>query len=202
MNYIIYSPFILLTLLILLFYFNKYKYIKLIILLLLLFLLYFFRGYNKNELIKQPENYILSPADGTIKNIYIYKNYVRICIYLNVFNKHVQIIPYNGLVYKLKYKEGQFNAAHILKKSNLNERMEISIISNFGKYKVIQYAGLLARRILTFLNVNEYKYKGDILGIIKFSSRVDILLPKHLHILVNVNQKITLGQPIAIYKNY
>lgn len=200
MNYIIYSPTLLFVLLILLIVFYKYKYIRLLIILLSIFLLYFFRGYNKNELIKYQNNYILSPADGTIKNIYIYKNYIRICIYLNIFNKHVQIIPYDGKILKLKYKKGEFNIAHILKKSNLNERMEITILSSFGKYKVIQYAGLIARRILTFLNVNEYKQKGDVLGLIKFSSRVDILLPKHMHILVNINQKINLGQPIAINK--
>lgn len=198
MNYIIYSPTILFVLLVLLIVFYKYKYIRLFIILLSIFLLYFFRGYNKNELIKYPNNYILSPANGTIKNIYIYKNYIRICIYLNIFNKHVQIIPYDGKILKLKYKKGEFNIAHILKKSNLNERMEITILSNFGKYKVIQYAGLIARRILTFLNINEYKQKGDVLGLIKFSSRVDILLPKHMNILVNINQKINLGQPIAI----
>lgn len=177
----------------------KYKYIKLFIFLLSIFLLYFFRGYNKNELTKYPKNIILSPAEGTITNIYIYKKYIRVCIYLNIFNKHIQIIPYSGIISKLKYKKGQFNIAHILHKSNLNERMEITIRSNFGKYKVIQYAGLIARRILTFVNVNQYKKTGDILGLIKFSSRVDILLPKHLHILINNNQKINLGQPIALY---
>jgi len=75
--------------------------------------------------------------------------------------------------------------------------METTIISSFGKYKVIQYAGLITKRILTFLNINEYKKKGDILGLIKFSSRVDLLLPKHINIFVNENEKIDLGQPIA-----
>jgi len=197
MNYIIYSPLLLCFTIVIYISFFYYKYIKLTALILLIFLLYFFRGYNKNSLINFPDNFILSPTEGTIKKIYYYKNYTRICIYLNLFNKHIQIIPFDGIISKLKYKKGQFNIAYILKKSELNERMETTIISSFGKYKVIQYAGLITKRILTFLNINEYKKKGDFLGLIKFSSRVDLLLPKHINIFVNENEKIDLGQPIA-----
>ena len=76
--------------------------------------------------------------------------------------------------------------------------METTIKAHFGEYKVIQYAGLLCRRILTFIKEGQIVNRGDALGLIKFSSRVDILLPKQIKILAHINDIIMLGDPIAV----
>lgn len=201
MNYIIYSPELLIINIILIILFKNIYIIKYFLIIFLIFLLYFFRGYDKKLLKNIPLKYILSPAQGTIKNIYYNDNNIIITIYLNIFDKHVQIIPYSGIVIKQKYKPGEFNTAYILNKSDYNERMITTIKSNFGNYTVIQYAGMITKRILTFIKKNEQVFKGEPLGLIKFSSRVDIILPKNFIILNNINDKINLGQPIAIIKN-
>ena len=201
MNYIIYAPYILLTNIIFILYFIlKKNNIYLIFILFLILILYFFRDYNVNELTCKKDNIILSPANGIIKNIIEDNDYYIIVIYLSLLDKHVQCNPMNGIIIKQIYIKGEFNLAFLPDKSSKNERLETWINTNYGEIKITQYAGLLARRIISFHKENDIIKKGEPFGLILFSSRVDIKIPKkHLKLNIKINDYLNLGDNIGLF---
>lgn len=163
---------------------------------LLVFIFYFFR--NPERVTPQNDNYIIAPADGIVSNI---KEMVppqeldigtepltRISIFMSVFSVHVNRSPVSGTVHKLHYRPGKFvNVAD--KDSEDNERQEISVISKQGaKIGFIQIAGLVAKRIYCPLKEGETLTAGQVFGMIRFGSRLDVYLPK------GVQPKVMLGQ--------
>ena len=147
-------------------------------------LLYFFRSPTHDH----RHDAVTAPSYGTVQNI----KDNRIEIALNVFDVHIQYIPYKGTVKSVTHIDGKLSP--ILKdyfeKSDKNERCETVFDTSLGEIKVIQYAGLVARRIYNRLNQKDNVRQGDIMGMIKFSSRVDIILPKQLNILVKKGDKV------------
>ena len=168
----------------------------LIFLLLTIFTFYFFR--NPNRVVPQEEGIVVAPADGIVSNI---KQVVppaeidigdepltRISIFMSVFNVHVNRIPVSGTIHKIHYRPGKFlNVAD--KDSEDNEREEYSVVMADGtKIGFIQIAGLVARRIVSFVKEGDELKIGDRFGLIRFGSRLDVFLPK------GIEPKVALGQ--------
>ena len=157
------------------------------------------------------ENVVVSPADGTItyigqsnapKETNISNKFLKISIFLNIFNVHVNRVPTYGKVKKIIYISGKFINATLKKSSEENERNIIVIEkNNYDIIIVTQIAGLIARRIVCDLKNNEALLQGDRLGIIKFGSRVDLYLPLNYRPLVVVGQTVIGGETIISNPN-
>lgn len=163
------------------------------------FLAYFYRipdrrcGANHTDIEnKANKDNITSPADGTIMNIYQREDGKKvITIFLSIFDVHVQYIPYSGQIVDRKYKKGSFHPAFMFKKSERNEKSMIKINTDRGVIEVDQIAGLVASRIVTDPQIGDQVRRGDIYGMIKLSSRVDLTLPENVEILVKEGDKVT-----------
>jgi phosphatidylserine decarboxylase len=154
---------------------NPYLYI--LSLITIIFLLFFFRKYNGPFKCLTNNNILISPTQGKIINMSQKNNILRISIFLNIHNIHVQYYPIDGLITNIYHKSGSFHPASILKKSNNNERIETTISTPFGNIIIYQIAGLIARRIVSFDYVGKTIKKGTPMGLIKLGSRVDLLVP-------------------------
>ncbi|MBI3606015.1 MAG: phosphatidylserine decarboxylase family protein [Nitrospirae bacterium] len=164
------------------------------------FVVWFFR--NPNRTGSQEEGAVLSPADGEIISIdrvqeerFLKDKAVKISIFMNVFNVHVNRAPYSGKVTRVAWQPGKFFAANAEKASLENEQNAILLETGGGKKILfIQIAGLIARRIICYVKEQDQLVKGERCGIIKFGSRVDIYLPQETKILVKVKQKVAAGE--------
>ena len=182
-------------------YFIYFNYI------FLLFSLYFFR--NPNRQIIGDSDQMISPADGKIIQIIDVNDpdigkAKQISIFLSVFNVHSQYVPVDCKVLSSVYYPGKFLIAYNHKTSTDNEQTVILFETrNKQKFKIKQIAGLIARRILNYMQEGKQHCKGDRLGFIRFGSRVEIIVPESsFDILVKngdiVRSNITL---IGEFKN-
>ena len=164
------------------------------------FITWFFRNPER----KSPEDVkaIVSPADGrvikiedVIENDLLNAPSKKISIFMNVFNVHVNRVPYSGTVGAISYREGKFLSANLDKASSLNEKNSILINTDNGK-KILteQIAGLIARRIECWLQVGMNVNKGDRFGLIRFGSRLDVFLPVDTVISVSIGEKVRAGE--------
>ena len=169
------------------------------------FILWFFRDPERNTPIA--EGKIISPADGKVCLIdlsvppeelqYGTEEMQRVCIFMNVFNVHVNRVPVKGEIKKIIYKEGSFFNASLDKASEKNERNSIIITTENGiEIVVVQIAGLIARRILSFVSNGDKLKSGERFGLIRFGSRVDVYLPKTFKPEVKVGDKTIAGETI------
>src|SRR6056300_119274 len=169
------------------------------------FILWFFRDPERNTPIA--EGKIISPADGKVCLIdlsvppeelqYGTEEMQRVCIFMNVFNVHVNRVPVKGEIKKIIYKEGSFFNASLDKASEKNERNSIIITTENGiEIIVVQIAGLIARRILSFVSNGDKLNSGERFGLIRFGSRVDVYLPKTFKPEVKVGDKTIAGETI------
>ena len=188
---------IILFLLVVFFYFI-YKPLFILSLILLIFTFYFFR--DPERVVPIGDDILISPADGLITNITEIKEgkkiYIKVSIFLSIFNVHIQRLPISGEVTKVDYIEGKFINATLDKASDENERLKITIKSGNNLIYVTQIAGLIARRIVNYVKPNENINQGERYGIIKFGSRVDIEFPKNFKLLVNEGQQCIGGETI------
>ncbi|RKY56701.1 MAG: phosphatidylserine decarboxylase family protein [Candidatus Neomarinimicrobiota bacterium] len=175
------------------------KVIFWISLILFIFIVYFFR--DPNRLVSNKDNVIVSPADGkiiAIENVddgFVGKG-KRISVFMSIFNVHINRVPFGGIVRKVNYEKGSFLAAYKSAASFENERSEISIESEGLKFTVTQIAGLIARRIVSYLSVGDSINKGDRYGMIMFGSRVDLVIPENVEIKVQLGDKVKGGETI------
>ena len=171
--------------------------------LLTIFTLWFFRDPERNTPIDQ--NLIISSADGKVclideayppEEISINQNNMkRICVFMNVFNVHINRSPVSGTVKNIVYKEGKFLNASLDKASEKNERSSLIISSDNGpEIIVVQIAGLIARRILGFISNNHNLLQGERFGLIRFGSRVDIYMPLDAVTKCSVGDKVIAGE--------
>jgi phosphatidylserine decarboxylase len=126
-------------------------------------------------------------------------NRVRLSVFMNVFNVHVNRVPCNGTVTRLAYRPGKFFNASFDKASVHNERMAIRIRPDDdlgGEIAVVQIAGLIARRIVCDLKEGDRVWRGNRFGIIRFGSRVDVYLPAGARALVNEGQNVRAGETV------
>ncbi len=153
-----------------------------VLLLLALWVAYFFRDPERTG--ERGPTLVVSPADGKLIMItevnepsFIQGRAIRLSIFMNVFNVHVNRYPVSGVVRFIHYNKGKFFNAAAEKSSLENEQMSVGIET--GKHRVLmrQIAGLIARRIVTYSKLGEMARQGDRMGIIRFGSRVDVFLP-------------------------
>ena len=180
------------------FFYFIYKPFFFLSLILLIFTFYFFR--DPERVVPIGDDILVSPADGLITNITEIKEgkktYIKVSIFLSIFNVHIQRLPISGEVTKVDYIEGKFINATLDKASEENERLKITIKNGNNLIYVTQIAGLIARRIINYVKPNENINQGERYGIIKFGSRVDIEFPNSFKLLVNEGQQCIGGETI------
>ncbi|MFW2331908.1 MAG: phosphatidylserine decarboxylase family protein [Nitrospinota bacterium] len=176
-------------------YISGFLTIAVLILGIIIFVLYFFR--DPIRIATTDPNQILAPADGKVIKIdsnYESEDYgkrgICISIFLSIFNVHIQRVPVDGVVNDIRYNKGKFLAAWDHKASLDNEQSMIKISTDSGMVVVKQIAGLIARRIKTYLKIDEKVLKGSKLGLIRFGSRVDLILPPDYVVVSKIGDKV------------
>jgi phosphatidylserine decarboxylase len=159
-----------------------------------LFCLYFFRD-PKIE-ITRGDNLILSPCNGTILEVSENEMEKIIRVFLSVWDVHLQRSPVPGRVKNVEYKPGKFLKAMEAQAHIVNEQNVITIENESGRYLVKQIAGILARRCVSWVKSGDVLKSGDKIGIIKFSSQVDLHIPKNTDIKVSQGDKVVSGVTI------
>lgn len=166
--------------------------------LLALFLMWFFRDPARQ--IPQDPGVIVSPADGKVEDAEWIEtsagSRVRVSIFLNVFNVHVNRVPVGGTVRLVEYREGAFLNALNAESAVHNEQTLITV--DAGDYSVSfkQIAGVLARRIICNLREGDQVVRGQRMGLIKFGSRTDVLLPANVELRVKAGDHVKGGSSI------
>lgn len=168
---------------------------------LLIFTLNFFR--DPDRFAPRREDAVISPADGVVLLVkkveeprFIQGPATQISIFMSPLNVHVNRIPIDGKVKYLKYVPGKFLVASADKASEENERSEIGIEGKHGKVFFTQVAGFVARRIVYELNEGDSVRMGERFGMIKFGSRVDVIVPEKWNPLVKPGDKTAAGETI------
>lgn len=157
-----------------------------------LFLVVFFRDPERD--VKIDRNLVLSPADGTVLNIKKAGESQTVEIFMNPLNVHVQRSPVSGVVKSVQYKAGAFLPAYVPKASELNEKNRILIEGTEGAgIEVVQIAGIMVRRIVSYVKQGDSVAQGQRIGMIKFGSQVDITLPGNMNIKVKEKDKVKAG---------
>ena len=164
------------------------------------FCMFFFR--DPKIKITQGENLILSPCNGTVMEIEETSETEKVIrVFLSVFNVHLQRSPVSGKVTDVTHKKGKFFAAWNPRAHIENEQNIITIQGDDGHvYLVRQIAGLLARRCVSWVKAGDVLKAGDKIGMIKFSSQVDLHLPKSVNIEVKSGDKTKAGITVLARK--
>lgn len=167
-----------------------------------LFIVWFFR--NPERSVPPGENNVISPADGKIihisevqENRILNKKMLKISIFMNVFNVHVNRFPLTGKVVDIVYNPGKFVSANLDKASLENEQNAVVLKTPAGeKIIFIQIAGLIARRIVCWIKKGQEAKRGERFGLIRFGSRVDVYLPAGTDVKVSLGDKVKAGESI------
>ena len=156
------------------------------------FFLWFFRDPDRQ--IPSEAGAIVSPADGTVTALgQIQQNgeiRTRISIFLNVFNVHVNRSPISGVITDVRYVRGKFSNAMGQVSAEQNEQNVVTVRGEACEVIFKQIAGLLARRIVFTKKVGDTVARGERVGLIKFASRVDVILPPNVAVQVRVGDKV------------
>ena len=157
--------------------------------LILLFCLNFFR--DPKRLVPKGINQIVSPADGKVIRIDTQdEEFQIVSVFLNVFDVHVNRMPITGTFSDVNYTKGKFLMAFDHNACDENERNIITIETAVGPIRLVQIAGLIARRIICYANKGKEMQIGDRLGFMRFGSRIDLRLPKKIKLEVKLGQKV------------
>jgi phosphatidylserine decarboxylase len=162
-----------------------------ILFMLAVWVIYFFRDPERTG--QRGEQFVVSPADGKVVQItevdepaFVHGRALRISIFMNVFNVHVNRYPVTGKVAYVHYNAGKFLNAASDKASLENEQMSVGLESAHGRVLVRQIAGLIARRIVNYAAVGDEAEQGARMGIIRFGSRVDVFVPPSSRVRVRL----------------
>lgn len=166
---------------------------------------YFFR--DPERVTPLAEGLVISPADGRISAIEQVmppaeldlpnEPVIRISVFMNVFDVHVNRAPVDATVRRITYVPGAFINAELDKASADNERQAFTLdLADGRRMGVVQIAGLVARRIVRFVNEGEHLLAGQRIGLIRFGSRVDVYLPKGVPALACVGQRAVAGETV------
>ena len=162
------------------------------------FFLWFFRDPERR--IPADAGAIVSPADGKVTDVSPTtvngQPCTRISVFLNVFNVHVNRSPVAGEVTDVTYKRGKFGNAMGAVSSDENEQNVIAVRGDVGTVVFKQIAGLIARRIVCDIKVGDTVARGQRIGLIKFGSRVDIILPAAAEVKVKLGDHVAGGSSI------
>ncbi len=163
-----------------------------------LWVAYFFRDPERTG--ERHARLVVSPADGKVMAVtevdepaYVKGRALRISIFLNIFNVHVNRYPVGGTVEYVRYEAGKFLNAANGRASLENEQMSVGI--DTGRYRILvrQIAGLIARRIDTYSKQGERVQQGDRMGLMRFGSRMDVFLPVGTPVKVKVGDAVVAG---------
>jgi phosphatidylserine decarboxylase len=150
------------------------------------------------------ERLIVAPADGKVVSVievdepaFLQGRALRVSIFMNVFDCHVNRYPTDGTVAYRHYNPGEFGHAAAEKSSLSNEQASVGLTAARGKVLIRQIAGLVARRIVTDHEVGMVVHQGERLGMIRFGSRVDLFLPLGTRVLVHVGDTTRVGVTVV-----
>jgi len=146
-----------------------------LVMLLAAFVAFFFRN-PKREIPSDP-SVIVSPADGRVVKVERVGSVTKLSIFLSIFDVHVNRSPIAGRIEAIDYKKGKFKAAFNHAASVENERNVIMVAQGDIQLVFTQIAGIVARRIVCWKRVGDTVAKGELVGLIRFGSRVDVLFP-------------------------
>jgi len=176
--------------------------IGIILFLFILFILNFFRDPDRQ--IPDEKNIIISPADGKVVEIksdqellFFDKKFVKVSIYLSLWDVHINRIPIDGEIIFQEYSKGKFYPAYKNKASQKNESNLIGIKTKIGEVFVKQIAGIIARRIISTVNIGDEVYKGQRFGMIRFGSRVELFLPNDIELTITKGDVLRGGESIV-----
>lgn len=166
------------------------------------FILYFFR--DPERFLPEKADALVSPADGKIIVIeevadqnFTGGQAMKVSIFMNVFNVHVNRAPCEGTVDRIIYAPGQFYSADSTQGALNNEYCATLLTTPAGRQlAVVQVAGLIARRIVCWLEPQDRLQRGQRIGMIRFGSRVDLYLPRETAVQVTLGQKVVAGETI------
>jgi phosphatidylserine decarboxylase len=171
-----------------------------------LFITFFFR--NPKRKIPSMDNVILSPADGTIIHMgeceedrYLKDKLLKVSIFMSLFDVHLNRAPAAGKVLQRNYVPGRFLVANAEKSSLLNEQNAF-ILETEDRLKIllIQIAGFVARRIVCYAKAGDSLRRGEVFGMVRFGSRVDLYLPTEVKPIVRIGQHVKGGESIIGYR--
>lgn len=161
------------------------------------FIIWFFRDPKRPT---PPDGFGLSPADGRVIKVesltdspFTSGPAKKVSIFMNLFNVHVNRVPISGRLLSQTYFPGSFINASLDKASERNERNALILETEEGPVVMVQIAGLIARRIVSWVAEGEQLERGQRFGLIRFGSRVDLYLPNDSEIMVTVGQKVSAG---------
>lgn len=165
---------------------------------------YFFR--DPERVTPIDDDLVITPADGRVSSVVRMTppeelglgsdEMLRISVFMNVFNCHVNRAPMKGRIARIIYTKGSFLNADLDKASSENERNGLVLETSHGEIGVVQIAGLVARRILCWAKDGEHLDAGERFGLIRFGSRLDVFLPASARPLVSVGQTAIAGETV------
>ena len=166
------------------------------------FITWFFR--DPCRIVPDDDHAFVSPADGKVILVdsvvdrrFFDQEVTRISIFMNVFNVHVNRIPYPGVVQRILFKPGRFYSADKEQALLHNEYCCLLLESDSGYcYGVVQVAGLVARRIVCRAEAGDRLQRGQRYGLIRFGSRVDLYLTRDVEVVARIGQKVKAGETI------
>ena len=166
------------------------------------FICFFFR--DPDRVVPKDSGSVVSPADGkvvwagSVDNSPFFKEArMKISIFMSVFNVHVNRIPHEGRVKKIRYHPGKFFSANLDKASRHNEHNAVFLETEEGKdICMVQIAGLIARRIICRLQEGDFVVRGQRFGLICFGSRLDVYLPSGAKLNVAVGDRVKAGTSV------
>jgi len=169
-----------------------------VLIFLALFVFYFFRNPNRN--IPMEPGVVVSPADGRVVVVKDEDNAgrpgKRVSIFLAIWNVHVNRAPAAGTISKLEYKPGKFMAAWAESASLENEQNVFTLASEYGEIVFKQIAGWVARRVVSWKKSGDTVGRGELVGLVRFGSRVDLWLPEDAEIAVKVGDNVKGGSSV------
>jgi phosphatidylserine decarboxylase len=171
-------------------------------LVLTLFFVYFFR--DPERLVPAAAGLVISPADGRVISLervreehFLKQPVQKLSIFMNVFDVHVNRAPVAGQVQGMVYQPGRYLAANRSEAPDQNEQLAVHLKTpNGADVVMVQIAGLIARRIISYVQEGEKLDQGERVGLICFGSRVDLYLPEECRVQVQVGQKVKAGSSI------
>ncbi|MDD3800820.1 MAG: phosphatidylserine decarboxylase family protein [Desulfuromonas sp.] len=180
-----------------------WSFLAVLLLLLTLFTVYFFR--NPDRTIPVDENLVVAPADGKVVFVgtvqeerFLHQPMCKVSIFMSVFNVHVNRVPVSGTVKDQFYNKGKFLNAALDKASLENEQAGMLLEAASGqRFLVVQIAGLIARRIVTYPVVGDLLQRGQRYGLIRFGSRVDLYMPADVRLQVSLGDRCVGGETIV-----
>ena len=163
---------------------------------------YFFHDFHRS--MPYDPNILYSPADGTVMGVeeifddeYLNEPALKLTIFLSVFNVHTNRSPLDGEIKYQRYTCGQFVPAYEKSASFENERHAVGIDNGRIRFLVIQVAGLLARRIVSWVTVGHQLKQGETYGMIKFGSSTELIVPRNVEICVQKGQTVVGGVTVV-----